>query len=469
MNKLGKIVVLNDNRLSRQRATELTRILNMFRVFADVRLLDGSLDEDQFLQRMEEHQGATFLIPWYRYVSWSKAEAFYGLTRTSGPTIAGYHFGGVTADELGTPDHLRTILLDFAGPSPQDVGHIVRNLLVDTERSGIAALLENKAKNTIYCENWMEQQGLGNRIDALMNIPEIGKTDWVSRAGAIRIILGSFWSLIYEEGPGKSEFAQALTSGQAKAWFQVGANAGCLAFRLVYSMPTWSPKDALGNFWPSHERPSSPAQLLRRYSDFIRVHRFADSPDVEVVAALYKAAPAERAPETIHTLWIEPLAARLVHEVPYEKPGPDKPHLKTLNLGLPPRPDETQNAARERAMTDLAVQVKELRRALREKETKIEELRMGGVGAPQPPPVDADGLLDAFLERFYSAHVKLQEFQEKLSDMSESPPSPTKGAELAQLEKQIQVLSTKEAEWIKKLADALRSYAEDRKKLRPAA
>jgi hypothetical protein len=469
MNKLGKIVVLNDNRLSRQRATELTRILNMFRVYADVRLLDGSLDEDQFLLKMEELQGSLFLIPWYRYLSWSKAEAFYGLTRTSGPTIAGYHFGGVTVDDLGTPDHLRTILLDFAGPSPQDVGHMVRNLLVDTERSGLVALLENKTKNTIYCENWMDQQGLGNRIDALMNIPEIGKTEWVSRSGAIRIILSALWSLVYEEGPGKSEFAQALTAGQAKAWFQVGAQSNCLAFRLIYSMPTWSPKDALGNFWPTHERPSSPAQLLRRYSDLLRIHRVADSPDIEVVAALYRAAPAERSPGNIHTLWIEPLAARLINEAPYEKLGPEKPHLKPLNLSLPPRPDETQNAAREQAINDLALQVKELRRALREKETKIEELRMGGVGAAQPSPVDADGLLEAFLERFYSAHSKAQELQEKVRAFSESAPHPNKASEIAQLEKQIQALMAKEGEWIKKLADALRYYAEDRKKLRPAA
>lgn len=441
----------------------------MFRQFAEVRLLDGSLDEDQFLVKMEENQGSLFLIPWYRYLSWSKAEAFYGLTRTTGPTIAGYHFGGLTVDDLGTPEHLRTILIDFAGPSPSDVAHIVRTLFVDSDRSGILPILDYKTKSTVYCENWMDQYGLGHRIDALMNIPEIGKTDWMTRSGAIRIVMGALWSLIYEEGPGKSEFAQSLTSGQPKAWFQVGATSNCLAFRLVYSVPTWSPKDALGTFWPSNERPGSPAQLLRRYADFVRVHRIADSQDIEVVAAFYKAAPADRAPGNVQTLWIEPIAARLVEEAPFEKPGPDRPHLKNLALAIPTRPDEVHTAAREKAMGDLALQIKELRKALRDREAKIEELRMGGVGAAQPAPVDADGLLEAFLERFYSAHVKAQELQDKIRELAESPFSPNKSTDIAHLERQVQTLQAKEEAWIKKLAEALRYYADERKKLRPAA
>lgn len=452
--------------------TALTRILNMFRQFAEVRLLDGSLDEDQFLIKMEENQGSLFLIPWYRYLSWSKAEAFYGLTRTTGPTLAGYHFGGLTVDDLGTPEHLRTILIDFAGPGPTDVANIVRSLMVDTQRSGILPVLEygdHKTKSTVYCENWMDQYGLGHRIDALMNIPEIGKTDWMERSGAIRIVMSALWSLVYEEGPGKSEFAQSLTSGQPKAWFQVGATSSCLAFRLSYSVPTWSPKDALGNFWPSHERPGTAAQLLRRYADFLRVHRVADSPDIEIVVAFYKAAPAERAPGNIQTLWIEPIAARLVEEAPYEKLGPDRPHLKPLTLAIPARPDEVHTAAREKALNDLALQIKELRKALRDREAKIEELRMGGVGSPQPGPVDADGLLEAFLERFYSSHVKALELQDVIRELAESPFSPNKATDIAHLERQVQTLQAKEEAWIKKLADALRYYAEERKKLRPAA
>jgi hypothetical protein len=468
MNRLGKITVLNDNRLSRQKATALTRILNTFRQYAEVRLLDGNLDEDQFLAKMEENRGSLFLLPWYRYLSWSKVEAYYGLTRTSGPTIAGYHFGGLTVPEIGVPDHLRAILVDFAGPSPSDVARVVRSLLVDTQRSGILPLLDSKGTH-VYFEDWMDQQGLGHRIDAITNIPEIGKTDWMQRAGAIRIALGALWSLIYEEGPGKSEFAQTLTATQAKACFQVGASSHCLAFRLVYSMPTWSPKDALGFFWPNVERPGSPAQLLRRYCDFVRVHRVADTPDIEVVVAFFKSAPAERFPGSVQTFWVEPLAARLIQEVPYERPSASAPNLKPLASAIPARPDEVQNAVKERTINELTVQVKELRRALREREIKIEELKAGGVGAPQPPPADADSLLNAFLDRFYSAHVRTQELQDKIRILSAAPFHPQKPGDIAQLERQVQLALVKEEEWIKKLADALRAYAEDRKKLRSAA
>jgi hypothetical protein len=49
---------------------------------------------------------------------------------------------------------------------------------------------------------------------------------------------------------------------------------------------------------------------------------------MEVTICLLKGAAADRAFGQLHTLWVEPLAANLVGENPYEKPGPKAPHLR---------------------------------------------------------------------------------------------------------------------------------------------
>jgi hypothetical protein len=278
---------LVDERISRERRAILTRVINQVRGFSHrVTVVSGDLPEAEVIKRIERDGFDLVLAPWYRYIAWSRIEAYFGASRTGGPTFAGYFAEPLLPHEVGAQNgRQRAILLDFTQMSTPESVRLVRNLMYETMRAGIRPWLEGAPP--IYCENWYYAQGLGMRMDHLLAIPEIASSEWARRAPALRLVLGALWSLVYEEGPGKSEFAQAATSLHSpRAYFQVAADARTLVFKLHYAMPAWTAKDVVAAFWPDAKRPTAAAQLLLRHADFLRVHLIPEGSDVEVVAGL---------------------------------------------------------------------------------------------------------------------------------------------------------------------------------------
>lgn len=483
--KLGKILFVFDERLSRQKTTALTRLVNVIRQIAEVRLISGNINEDGLLAEMEKTVPSLVILPWYRYLSWSRVEGFYGLTRNNGPTCLGFHFGQLLPYELGEQaDHLRTILLDFCGSTPAEVLLLIRALLTDKTRSGLVPLVGSK--KTIYVDNWFEGQGLGLRMDAVLALPEIARTHWAQRGGTIRVTLGALWSLIYDEGPGKGELSQQLTGDVPKGYLQVAVGDQILAMRLIYKQSSWSPKDVLQAFWPDKVHPTAPSQLLLRHADLLRIHHITDANDIEVVVGLFKSAVAERHPEEIHTLWIEPLHPSLVLEPPLAEPGPENPLLKPLPLPLPEgisganarhtpgNPSPEQNPAvqaliqaRDRQIQDLTQQVLDLRDQLAEKDEQVQELRSGGVGtAPEMAPPDAESLLEAFQERFLDARFQLRGFELRYGAVEK------KGGTLEDiraLREKMVTLAKRQEGWIRTMAEIIKIFQEDRRNKNKAA
>lgn len=469
--KLGKIAFVVDERLSREKSAILTRIINSLRVIATIELISGSIEEDRLLDKLEADKYDLVFAPWYRYVAWSRIEAFYGLTRTSGPTFAGYFCEPILPYEIGeTAEHLRAILFDFANLHTSEINLLVKMLIQDTKRSGLRPFFESNTP--IYCENWFGSQGLGIRTDAVLSLPGILNTEWIKRSSALRICIGALWSLVYEEGPGKGEFTQMTTSRTPKAYFQIGMDGACLAMRLCYSMPAWSPKDTLNIFWPNPKKPTSPAQLLLRYSDMIRVHTIPDAADVEVVIAFFNTAAAECSPEQIHTYWIEPVAANLVHEIPFEAPSPNSPHLKALPMpelqtavkktSLKTEDDERKEKAKERFIFEAAAKIRELKKVISDRDEMIKELRSGGVGtAPPLPPPDAEALLDAFQERYFEARFQIRQFEIQIAALEEKGGTPQEAEALRQ---KMTNLITREKIWLRKIAQTLETHREMKKK-----
>src|SRR5690606_3365329 len=114
-----KLVYMGDERASRERAHILMRTINLARQFCEVVTLSSATTEVELLDYLKRNEVHLVLVPWYRYLGWSKVEAFYGLTRTSGPTFAGYYSDQILPYELGDQaDHYRVILLDLAGLQP---------------------------------------------------------------------------------------------------------------------------------------------------------------------------------------------------------------------------------------------------------------------------------------------------------------------------------------------------------------
>jgi hypothetical protein len=311
-------------------------------------------------------------------------------------------------------------------------------------------------------------------MDHLLAVPEIASSEWIRRAPALRIMLTALWSLIYEEGPGKSEFAQATTTHQSpRAYFQVAADSRTLVMKLHYSMPSWTAKDVVAAFWPDAKRPNAAAQLLLKHSDLLRVHLLPENSDIEVVAALTLSAPSETSHAHLHTLWIDPLTANAVHETPYELPSPAQKQLRLLPSVTVAEPVKTRAAieadsqlaemeAKQRQLNDVAQKMREVRRKLADREDLIRDLKAGGVGAFAPfshgGPPDGEALLEAFHERFLEASFQIQEFESELLALEARPPTDERRVEIEQLRKRIQTLTDRERVWIKKLAVTIETY-----------
>src|SRR3954469_16598766 len=127
--RMRTIAFVVDERLSRQRGAILTRVVNSLRTFAKIELIGGRISEDELVQRLEAQPFDLVLAPWYRYLSWSKVEGFFGLTRSSGPTFAGYFCESILPYELGEQaEHFRAILLDFCNLDTHAIKLLVRSL-----------------------------------------------------------------------------------------------------------------------------------------------------------------------------------------------------------------------------------------------------------------------------------------------------------------------------------------------------
>jgi len=271
--------------------------------------------------------------------------------------------------------------------------------------------------------------------------------------------------MIYEVGPGKTDTS---VNKIPKASFQIGASANSLALRLCYCLPSSTPKDLLARFWPKVDQPAAPEQLLLKYCDFLRVHHVADGNLIEIVAGFLKSAASDTNHANVHTLWIEPLAPNLMHEPPFDLPGPASPHLKLLPVeALPPKSPEAPSAnvieelrAKERYINEASEKIRQLRTQITERDTLIQMLRSGGVGtAPPLPPPDAENLLDAFQDKFFEARYLIRQFEVRIAELQ------TQGAsaqEVELLRNKMELLLKRQNEWIKKIAKTIQSYKETR-------
>jgi hypothetical protein len=172
----------------------------------------------------------------------------------------------------------------------------------------------------------------------------------------------------------------------------------------------------------------------------------------------------------VQTLWIEPISAKLVTEVPFEAPSPSTPHLKPLlvpQIGtFKPQAvsdvEQKNDERREKFVFQAAAKIRELKKILAEKDDLIRDLRSGGIGTSQPlPPPDAEGLLDAFQERYFEARFQIRQFELRIADME------AKGAtqqEIEALRMKMNALAERESGWIKKLLKTLEIYRDAKKK-----
>lgn len=456
-----------DERLSREKGQRLLRIVNGLRQIAPVEVLSSGTDEDGLLKRLMDKQYSLVIVPWYRYQSWSRVEAYYGLTRTSGPTFVGYFGDTVLPYELGdSKDHFRAIFLDFHGVLVPEAMALVKCLATDSKRYGLRPFYE--PTTSIYCDTWYQGQTLGPRIDALTSIPEVMKTAWIGRASAIRSCFQALWSLIHDEGNAR-ERGLGIASKAPRAYFQVAADTQLLTLRLCYSQNLVSPKDALQLFWPDASKPTAPSQFLLKYADFLRVHTIADTADIEVVAGFFASAPSENAHTQAHSLWIEPLSPAILQEAPYELPGAASPQIKALMAGVSPSTaqipmspiatavaEARSDEMKDRLMQHAAQAILDLKKEIAERDELIRELRAGGVGTEHPLPLpDAEALLEAFQERYMEARYQIRQIE---LEIEQGAAKGFKPEDRLALEKKISSLTLRQNKWLAQLSGVLAMF-----------
>ncbi len=455
------IAFVLDNRLSREKKHILARILNGIRRISSVEIINGNISESDFLKKLESKEFKLVLCPTYLYLQWSKIEAFYGLTRTTGPTVAGYFAEPVSPLELGEQgDYYRTILLDFVNLSVSEIVFLIHTLMNDRLRTGIRP---HFGKNTrIYCDNWMSGKKSGELLDTVLSTPEFVQFPfWKTRANSIKIALLALWSLIFEEGPGKGELNQALSAKNPRAYFQFGIDHKFLAFRLCYVTNGWSPKDALENFWPKRKNTfSKAAELLLGHADLLRVHTLSETPQIEIFVGFYPSSSSEKAPHELHSFWIEPIAPSIVSEPAYETPSSLSPHLKAFQKAVA-APNKQTDLAKEKILRESVIKIQQLRKELAARDEKLRELLLGGIGSSQSmPPPDAEALLDAFQERFSDAQLQIQLLEAQISQLEGTHASPQ---EIEKTKFKIEKLVQMEQEWILKIANILRGFRQHKK------
>ncbi len=419
-----------------------------------VEVLSGEMTEERVIARLAQARGnpdkqplQLVLVPWHKYFLWNKLEGYLGLTRNHGPTVAGYLAEKTAWKDLPASRSIpRVVLLDLSQLDPQEWARVVRAAGVESSKSGINGLLSSPPSS--YAETWLNGTLLGPRIDGLAILPEVRESpEWVKRLPTARILLSSLWSMIFDEGSGKSDFN--LPPKIPKAFFQTGIDPRAWVFRLCFSGQNLGQAEILRRFWPQASEPTALPQLLIRYSDLLRVHWAPENNAVEITCALFQSAPSVQHPQAVRTLWIDP-AQSIPTNDPLAKPFP---------LGgaapvavRPTGPDERSS----KALNDAALKLREMTQNIRERDEIIKELRAGGVGSAAPlPPPDTEALLETFQFRFAEAEDELRRLE---SAVQGADPADLKGPRLAVLQKRISVLTEMEKNWIRSIATTLERY-----------
>ncbi len=361
------IVALPDPQLGREKAAALLRTWAILRTLGPLTVLPAKTTEAELLAYLEANPAKLVLLPWNRYLEWTRIEGHFGISRSSGPTCAGYFASPVDSRELGAiNDYHRLILLDFHGTSFSERWRLVRSLLHEELRAGIQPLLHDKA--LIYSKEWMGSEGPGPALDSILGLEALQQAPWKERIQPIQLLALTLWNLAYEQGRTlmRGGWLTQLHAHRVRAHLEIGMDSELLALRLCYHQQPNAPRSVLREFWPDAQRSEDFRQHLARHADFVRVHPVPERDEIEIVATLLKSSPARNHPDDLRSIWIEPLSSRLITEIP-GKPASETLARRYRELLPQVAPSVEQAQAR----------ILWLERELAAKERKISELTDG--------------------------------------------------------------------------------------------
>lgn len=447
------LAIVIDERLSKERALWLTRVVSGLRAFTPVSLIRSDTDDAQLRALLDAQSTIKLLLPWDRFAK----TAWLDLPNR----VGGYSCDFITQSELedelsksSTKLHTNASFWDF---SPVNGAPIAATLSMKTwlqpeSHCGVRSWIAGT--QPIYVEHWSNAQGLGHRLDQVAAIPELKLPQWEQRRGLIRTILTALWSLVYEHGSGVAQTSFRGANG-AIASLQITTGETAIAFRLCTQRPGRNPNEALKGFLPGSSSCTHPAQVLHHAADLTRVQWIKDAEGVEITAVLFAAAPLATLQEQsrARAFWIGSTTSESVLENPFEIPSPSNPQLRVL-----PSPPSSSSGPKptplnQRSLEALQAQVRALTKQLAEKEEAISELRAGGVGKATPlPPPDTEALIEAFQQRYFESKLLIRKLESDLALHQTKGGSPQ---EALQIQSRMDALANRERTWIKKLSAAI--------------
>ena len=461
-----RILIVVDDRLSRDRAVNLRKILDQLGKIAQLETVRSrDLKETDLLEYLEkcsdELTPRAIFIPWYQYLLWHRVETRLGASRQRECLFFGYFADPIRPHDLEeiSIERNRAGLLDWAKLKPSEISTTVQVLLRDHTRSGLKPLVG--AKTTIYRERWGDRGAMGFRFDQIGKIQGMELAENSRRIFAARIILTSLWALVYEEGAGRSDLSNAIHKNISNGLFEFAVDPHGIFFRLTTAFRSWTPAELTQEFWPSVVASATPAQLLLRHSDFLRVLLFPESQLAEITIGLLPSAPADAHPNLVHSFWIDTLPSSQWFEKPENGHGEKDPRVialpsvPTLDHGVIARL-EARIETLEELLLKAAGKVRELQLALHEKDSQMQEWKMGGIGqSARLEPPEPEELVQAFAERLASADRELKEASLRLSRLETIGDDPN---EIEAIRRKITKIERREQEWLRTLAEALKSH-----------
>lgn len=302
------IAFIFDDRLPHDRKMVFQRTIILLRTQFSIEVLPSNYTEENLLEHLETTQYELVLLPWYKYVSWKKIDAFYGSLRMSGTTVAGYFADAVLPFEFTqAPNYHRFILLDFYRFDQKEIEILVRSLTKPHLRTGLAGLIPQTSP--IYTAEWLETNGSHTRcIDDVLALPIFKSKQWTDRRHALRFFLTGLWSYIYSE-------PKIHPKPIPEAEIELSEFNKKLLIKAIFKNSEYTLKHTMKWMWPNAQDTHPAIKEMVCQSDFVRVQHYPETHQLEITCMFVQSSAAAQYPNELRGFWIEPLKVHHLKKV----------------------------------------------------------------------------------------------------------------------------------------------------------
>ncbi len=306
----SKIAFIFDERLSHDRKKIFARTIARLRTKFKIDLLPQEITEAELITRLEDNSYSLVLLPWYKYLSWKKLESFYGSMRMTGPTVAGYFADAILPFEIPElPNYNRVLLFDFYRFEIPEIQMLIQGVISSEERSGFAGLATDSS--TLYRFDWFHNPKTTSQcIDVALQNALFQNNDWSHRTTNIRFALTALWLLSKDALRSQLEMCEINQR---------------LMIKLVFEDHQLTLHHMMDYIWPHGDHQNTALNELYKNVDFLRIHHFPESHQIEMTAYFTPMAPSIHYPNEVRGIWVEPLKLRHLE-------NNKKTFLKTVDL-----------------------------------------------------------------------------------------------------------------------------------------